>query len=191
MTLTRDQWIATAVLSAGAIWYLANKTASDTEDALTSGASFKCKLTNYHPYDVGNAAEKVMEGGKNDRVGNPLHTLEDFLGGNAPYVSVSGDDAIFPYGQRLVLETWPDVIFRVVDTGGHFSSAEWAIKKGFTKVYRVAGYEPLDICCATRDTSLAPTLTRATIVNGDTFAANYPNQRQDVNTDPFQGQTVG
>ncbi len=109
----------------------------------TLGNPFTARLTGYWPFTA-TPAEVSMEGGTNDRKGNPLHTLEDFQSGNASFVSVSGDPTIFPYGQRLSIDYWPDVVFRVVDTGSHFT--------GPTKVYRQPGVEPLDICVASSQT---------------------------------------
>lgn len=124
-----------------------------------SGDTFPCRLTGYWPFSA-TVLERLMEGGTNDRKGNPLHTLEDFQAGNAPFVSVSGDYTIFPYGQRVTIDQWPDVVFRIVDTGSHFH--------GSGKVYREAGREPLDICVATSSTAITPDAT-ATLVPGDTL----------------------
>ena len=105
--------------------------------------TFRVRLTGYWPF-AARPDEQRMEGGVVDRKGHPLHTLEDYQAGRADFVSVSGDYTIFPYGQRIVLAEWPDVIFRVVDTGSHFH--------GPGKVYREPGREPLDICVASSKT---------------------------------------
>jgi hypothetical protein len=89
-----------------------------------------------------------------------LHTLEDFQSGKAPFVSVSGDYEIFPYGQRIALSAWPGVIFRVVDTGSHFF--------GVGKIFRIVGREPLDICVATSSTPVVAEQD-ATLYPGDHF----------------------
>lgn len=85
--------------------------------------------TGYYP------DKSPMEGGFKDRLGKPLYTLQGYLSGNAPYVSVAMDhtDARFPYGTALRI---PDVekafgrciLFRVVDTGGAF------VGKGAAKI---------------------------------------------------------
>jgi hypothetical protein len=121
--------------------------------------SFPCRLTGYWPFSA-TAAEKLMEGGTDDRKGNPLHTLEDFQNGDAEFVSVSGDYTIFPYGQRITIDEWPDVVFRIVDTGSHFH--------GSGKVYREPGREPLDICVASSATAITPDAI-ATLIPGDTL----------------------
>lgn len=121
--------------------------------------TFPVRCTGYWPFKEGlTPAERQMEGGTKDRHGNPLHTLEDYQAGAAPFVSVSGDYSIFPYGQRITIDEWPDVIFRVVDTGSHFHGAG--------KVYREPGREPLDICVASSSTPIVPDAT-ATIIPGD------------------------
>lgn len=119
--------------------------------------SFPVRCTGYWPFTA-RPDEVRMEGGVTDRKGNPLHTLEDYQAGNATFVSVSGDYTIFPYGQRITLAEWPDVIFRVVDTGSHFHGAG--------KVYREPGREPFDICVASSQTAIVPN-TDAAIVPGD------------------------
>ena len=91
--------------------------------------TFPVRCTGYWPFTA-RPDEQRMEGGTKDRKGYPLHTLEDFQAGRSDFVSVSGDYTIFPYGQRLEIAEWPGVIFRVVDTGGHFY--------GPGKVYRLA-----------------------------------------------------
>lgn len=119
--------------------------------------TFPARCTGYWPFTARDD-EKRMEGGVYDRKGHPLHTLEDYRAGKADFVSVSGDYTIFPYGQRITLAEWPDVIFRVVDTGSHFH--------GTGKVYREPGREPFDICVASSKTPIVPN-TDAAIVPGD------------------------
>ena len=136
---------------------------------------FKARTTGYWPFTA-TESERKMEGGTNDRKGKPLYTLEQHLAGKAPYVSVSGDDAVFPYGQRLTLDVWPGAVFRVVDTGGHF--------RGAGKVYRIAGYEPLDICVDS-DKTVMPKTAVAQIVPGDNF-----DKGKAVATSGIRDQTV-
>ena len=102
--------------------------------------TFITRTTGYYPpppegYE--SEAEARLEGGALDRIGNPLHTLQDFLGGAAPYVSVAMDPKIFPYGTLLCLPAMNShyerqIEFRVVDTGGAFMG------QGDTR---------MDICC--------------------------------------------
>lgn len=94
-----------------------------------------------------------MEGGQHDRMGQPLYTLEAYQRGEAPYVSVSGDYNAWPYGQRIDLDAYPGVVFRIVDTGSHFV--------GPGKVYRDSAREPLDICV---ESSKSPITTRASAI---------------------------
>lgn len=98
-------------------------------------------LTEYHP-DAPPQYVK-MDGGPNDRKGNPIITVQQFQRDRAayPFVSVAGDltlrGAPVPYGTRLYLGMYPDVVFRIVDTGGRFH--------GEKKRYRQPGSEPFDI----------------------------------------------
>ena len=145
--------------------------------------------TGYWPY-AARPEERTMEGGtygaavwRGARAVDPttgkrpvLYTLEMFQAGKAPYVSVSGDPEIWPFGQRLSLSSWPGVTFRVVDTGGHFT--------GSNKVYRAIGEEPLDICVASRSTKV-PSSATATIHRGDSFSP-----KQALISTKFKDQTV-
>lgn len=134
----------------------------DAGGGAPSPAPLNVRMTTYWPFTA-REDEKKMEGGHNDRKGKRLHTLEEHLADPKahPYVAVSGDDAIWPYGQRLEIEGYPGVVFRVVDTGGAF--------RGAKKVYRLAGYEPLDICVTSKKTKV-PTTSAVKIVPGDNFA---------------------
>ncbi len=77
--------------------------------------------TGYYP------ANNAMEGGFNDRRGNRLYTLQDYLAGRAPYVSVAMDKNMkIPYGTKLRIKELEQkygrpIEFRVVDTGGAFT----------------------------------------------------------------------
>ena len=127
----------------------------------------KVSLTEYFPFQAGlNAQQRRMEGGTNDRMGHPLFSLEDYLEGNAPFVSLACDSAGGPPGNRQEFRTYkyrvwlpqlsrdinsfidvpvigPIMIdFRLVDTGGAFT--------GDTKVVREAGREPIDVCRRTQ-----------------------------------------
>lgn len=140
------------------------ETKTNVEEKILTGGTFKARLTGYWPYQAGlSDAAKKMEGGHNDRKGRPLITLEQHMSDPVryPYVSVAGDTAVWPYGQRIELDAFPGVVFRVVDTGGHF--------RGAGKVYRMVGYEPLDICVDSSKTP-KPNTAVARIVHGDNFA---------------------
>lgn len=153
-------------------------TVKATQAAVASGGTFLARLTGYWPFTA-RPDERQMEGGHKDRKGRLLHTLEQHREnpGQHPYVAVSGDDAIFPYGQRLMIDEWPGLIFRVVDTGGHF--------RGSGKLYRVFGREPLDICVNSSRTKIIPNAT-ATIVRGDHF--DKPDK--EIALSKFEGQSV-
>ena len=141
------------------------------------------RLTEYCPFQPGmTAAEEKMQGGVFDRIGKPLYSLEDYLEGKAPYVSLACDLKGGPpgnvpefrkYGTKVWLpeisESIADyvegltdppkmILFRLVDTGGHFFGAN--------KKVRVAGYEPIDVCRRLKqgpETSFSGKLTRLII----------------------------
>lgn len=102
--------------------------------------TFQTVTTAYYPpppEGYASEAEAALEGGALDCRGAPLHTLQDFLEGSAPYVSVAMDAAAMkgqlPYGTLLCLPAvnlhyGKQVEFRVVDTGGAFAG------KGLTRM---------------------------------------------------------
>ena len=163
------------------------------KEAVTSGGVFKARLTGYWPFAAATEAERRMEGGhqgaavwRGRKAVDPatgrrvrLHTLEQHLADSSahPHVSVSADPEVFPWGQRLRIDRWPGVTFRVVDTGGHF--------KGVGKMYRVLGKEPLDICVNSSKTKVVAA-AEASIVKGD----HWGLPGDEIAYNKFQGQTV-
>jgi 3D (Asp-Asp-Asp) domain-containing protein len=114
--------------------------AEASAEALTG--SFVSTGTGYFP----DASE--LEGGFNDMRGAKLRTLQQFLNGDADYVSVAMDKGVFPYGTTLSIRELNDkhgrqIPFRVVDTGGAF---------------RGKGKSRIDICTANSRASLDPTI---------------------------------
>lgn len=105
----------------------------------TSILSTATHLTGYFPKN------NRMEGGFLDRYGNRLYTLQDFLSGKAPYVSVAIDikngmkkyqktNLCIPeldktYGPEMTNDvkkrTGGKIIFKAVDTGGRFYNRGW------------------------------------------------------------------
>lgn len=186
-----------ALFGAGSWWAFrrAGATSRAVEQAVANGGTFLARTTGYWPYKEGmTAKERLMEGIPFDRKApaicktNPndpsckvhaIHTLEQHLADPVahPFVSVSGDDAIFPYGQRLVISAWPNAVFRVVDTGGHF--------RGIQKVYRIVGLEPLDVAVNSPTTFVPKTAVSVRIVAGDNF-----EHGKAVATGGMKGQTV-
>ena len=107
-----------------------------------AGQAYSARGTGYYP------ANNAMEGGYFDRRGAPLNTLEDYLAGRAPYVSVAMDARALPYGTRMRIPELEQkygrqIDFRVVDTGGAF---------------RGRGMGRIDICTANQARSLDPTI---------------------------------
>lgn len=173
---------ATALKDAISSGKVPDDVADDVAPAIvqtSAGPQFAVHATGYWPYSA-REDEKQMEGGVDDRKGKPIITLEMHTADPVkyPYVSVSGDDNIFPYGQRLSINAWPGKVFRVVDTGSHF--------RGTNKVYRVMGEEPLDFAVDSSKTEIPKRDVLATIVVGDTF----DKSTKVVAADKFKGQSV-
>lgn len=119
-----------------------DEVAVSSEEALSVVSSFVARGTSYYPHN------SALEGGFLDRKGRKLQTLQQFLAGDAAYVSVAMDTKAFPYGTRLRIHELNEkygreIVFRVVDTGGAFRN------KGRTRI---------DICTANRTASLDPTI---------------------------------
>lgn len=82
------------------------------------------RVTGYYPVGPGaSQAERRQEGGNVDRKSRPLYSLQQFLAGQAPYVSVAVDPDAFPvYGEELRIKELEErygrrLVFRAVDTG--------------------------------------------------------------------------
>ena len=105
------------------------------------------KGTGYYPDN------SPMEGGYVDKKGAKLCTLQDFLNGKAPYVSIALDNNLYKSGQVKYGDTFripeleakygKQIIFKAVDTGGAFTG------KGFGRV---------DICTASKKDSYDSTV---------------------------------
>ncbi|MDQ7826713.1 MAG: hypothetical protein RDV48_28175 [Candidatus Eremiobacteraeota bacterium] len=105
------------------------------------------KGTGYYP------DSSAMEGGFTDKRGKKLCTLQDYLEGKAPYVSIALDKNLYKSGQvkygdafripELEKRYGRPILFRAVDTGGAFNG------KGFGRV---------DICTRSARHSLDPTV---------------------------------
>ena len=113
-----------------------------SQDEIRVTSAFTSRGTGYYP------DSSALEGGFNDRIGKKLRTLQQFLAGNAEYVSVAMDKSAFKYGTRLRIREFDakygrSIIFRVVDTGGAF---------------RGKGRARIDICVANRSASLDKTV---------------------------------
>ncbi|NOU28622.1 MAG: hypothetical protein HOO96_12010 [Polyangiaceae bacterium] len=114
-----------------------------TADELRVTESFVSDGTGYYP------DSSAMEGGFVDMRGKKLRTLQQFLNGDAEYVSVAMDPRVFRYGQRLRIREFNtrygrEIVFRVVDTGGAF---------------RGRGRGRMDLCVQNRAASLDRTVS--------------------------------
>lgn len=105
------------------------------------------KATGYYPHN------SKMEGGFKDKIGKPLHTLQDFLDGSASYVSIAIDKTLYKNGTvkygdsfripEMEKKYGKKIIFKAVDTGGAFTG------KGFGRI---------DICTENKSHSLDKTV---------------------------------
>lgn len=122
--------------------------AGSASDALASGKKAgTAKGTGYYP------DSSAMEGGYVDMRGAKLHTLQDYLKGDADYVSIALDKNLYKngtikYGDSFRIPELEEkygkkIIFKAVDTGGAFTN------KGFSRV---------DICTANRSASCDSTV---------------------------------
>src|SRR5262245_57576818 len=99
----------------------------------------------YKPFAGMTDKQKRLEGGGTDMRGNPLHSLEEYLMGDADFVSVArdfrggppGNDKRFrEYGRRFRIPQidglmgWDYIDFRFVDTGDHFTGATKVVVGG-------------------------------------------------------------
>lgn len=177
---TQDEAAAAVSSAASASSPSDVKAAADQVKAVASKitrAQIALRLTGYWPFSA-TASERKMEGGLHDRRGGDLHTIEDYFAGKSDHVSLSGDDAAWPYGQKVTF-SWSDgrkVVGRVTDTGKNF--------RGSNKVYRAQGREPIDVCVASSSTKV-PVEVTATIIKGDSL-----DKRASLDTSRFQGQSV-
>lgn len=130
-------------------------TEGSSADALSVTSSFTSKATGYYP------SGSALEGGFVDRRGVKLRTLQQFLAGQADYVSVAMDSTAFPYGQHLRIKELEAkygraIDFRVVDTGGAFHGR---------------GRSRIDICVANQSASLSPSVNGTIHIDALTAAS--------------------
>jgi RNAse (barnase) inhibitor barstar len=123
------------------------------------------KLTGYYPDD------SALEGGFKDRYGQKLNTLQDFLAGRVPYVSLAMDYKeemskymktyfCIPqldknYAKEMSKEVQKKykghILFKVVDTGGAFVHKKWKKMDICVKDKKASYDERLNIKTAIHD----------------------------------------
>lgn len=116
--------------------------------------SFRTRGTGYFlpgPHGYASEAEARMEGGDKDRRGARLHSLQEYLRGDAPFASVAMDSTALAYGTKIIIPELDllyasSIIFRAVDTGGAFKG------KGLSR---------MDFCCDTRFESLSADINKS------------------------------
>lgn len=185
------------IASLAAVFFAVRKS-SETTDAIKDAlapvspyaparapAQLNAVLTHYWPFKENlTAKERRMEGGVNDSNSQPLSTVEDFLSGKSDHVSIAGDDAIFPYGQKVLIP-WAGktLVGRITDTGGNF--------RGLNKVYRVEGREPLDVCVFSSANKPPNKRVTVTLVPGDDWASRKKRTGvKSIVASKFKDQTV-
>ena len=73
------------------------------------------KVTGYFPSGYKSKAQARIEGGKYDRWGNLLRTLQDYTYGS--YVSVATDPRVIKSGTFFTIKEMPDILFYACDVG--------------------------------------------------------------------------
>jgi 3D (Asp-Asp-Asp) domain-containing protein len=158
--------LACAILGGCGASDSADEAEGSSEDALT--ASFTSKATGYYP------SGSALEGGFVDRKGVKLHTLQQFLAGQATYVSVAMDSNAFSYGQHLRIQELEAkygraIDFRVVDTGGAF---------------RGRGRSRIDICVANHSASVDPSVNRTLHIDAVNSFSPTPSPQPEPTPSP-------
>lgn len=132
--------------------------------------TYNATLTFYYPF------QNKLEGGYNDCVGHPLGTVEGYLSGRDPYVSIAGDKNLLSkskvitgrilYGSIIRIEYLERtfgraVLCRFVDVGGGFTGT---------------GTSRLDVCVDTESTAnrLGRIKSRWSLTGGNPTIPQYP-----------------
>lgn len=105
---------------------------------------FPSRSTSYYPHN------SRMQGGFWDRKGYELFTLQAYLRGEAPYVSVAMDSKVAKYGTQIRIPELEEkygrpIDFRLVDTGGRFKGR---------------GTQKIDICSETKRDAYRPEVNK-------------------------------
>lgn len=147
---------AVAAIGVGAVGLVVFKTASANaqEEPEEPGARpepdfpLLAKLSAYWP--ATSSDELKEEGGPEDIRDRPLHSLQDYLNGIAPFVSVAADQSEFEYNEPIEIKELNEkykrtIEFRVVD----------ALHADLVRKGKGTGTRRLDIRVATRADGLA------------------------------------
>jgi len=81
---------------------------------ITAAWAFEVKITGYFPDGYTSKRQARIEGGKFDRYGRPLRTLQNYDGS---YVSCATDPRIIKSGTLFYLKEFPDIKFLACDVG--------------------------------------------------------------------------
>jgi hypothetical protein len=121
-------------------------------------ASFSSKLTGYTPENT------TMEGGPRDQTGNYLRTLDDYLAGKVPFVSVAMDrTGSFPYGTVLNI---PGLESALRNSGQSFTSPIPFVVVDNGEAFNGRGIGFMDICTENQTSANSPLVNvRYDVVN--------------------------
>lgn len=109
------------------------------------------KLSAYWP--ATNAEELTMEGPDVDTRDKPLYSLQDYLEGKAPWVSVAADHSEFAYGEPIVIKELNEKYKREIDFRVHDALHADRVKAG-----KGTGTRRLDIRVSSRQEGLDDSL---------------------------------
>lgn len=88
----------------------------------------RAKLSAYWP--AVNASELPLEGESVDTRDRPLYSLQDYLAGKAPFVSVAGDLSEFDYNEPIEIKELNELYERTIDFRVHDALHADRTKKG-------------------------------------------------------------
>lgn len=146
----------------------------------------------YCPGGGSTPAEQALEGGILDRKNRPAYTLEQYLQGKAPYVSVAMDSKALPYGTLLYNGLFRDetgnlIPFRVTDTGGSFNNTGLTrmdiatsniniarTGPNFSGIWQIAGGQNVVIAPTQNTVGILPNINECEgLYNNNLFNKNY------------------
>lgn len=161
----------------------------DESGQMSGGGKVYAKFTTYWPF-VARDDEKKMEGGKKDRIGKPLQTLEDFLDGKVAWVSLSGDPTLWPFGSRVDFPyNGKTVTGRVVDMGDNFTGTRKKFRQALSSGSEWA--EPLDICVRDRETKPPKGAVLVQLFPGDDLQHMTKKTVKEIAYDKFRQTVTG
>lgn len=108
----------------------------------------RAKLSAYWP--AVNSSELPLEGESVDTRDRPLYSLQEYLAGKAPFVSVAGDMSEFEYNEPIEIKELNELYDRIIDFRVHDALHSDRVKKG-----NGTGTRRLDIRVSSRKEGLS------------------------------------